>query len=318
MDWSEYTVRAVVADYEELGAYEASAAGGGLTAFLGGGSGRVKVHLKVLRLARVALLVQPLPGNSVELVWEPTLAFSSFDGMLCRYHEGPRGEPWRHWYCSRMAVTRDGYCSVHRNSWKALYERCAQGIDSACIEASRLVGGEKFSVYVLSYGGSRVKVGLTQDWRLLWRIAEQPHVVAARVFTGGLLESRELERRLGRHRLATEGLHVRVEERLKLAISTLERALAGGKGFEGLARSIAAALASLGLEGEYEAYTILPKSLGWLLRVRQTRSLEELKGKRLKVVDYWAGRLLVEVEGGEKLAVPKHILQHYMLKGVEG
>jgi len=309
-------VRAVVAEYGEVGVYEAVSAGGGLAAFLGSQS-RVRVRLHVLRVERLGLLVQHPPSNSVRVYWEATLAFDSSDGTLCRYHEGPRGEPWRHWYCSRPAVTRDGYCSLHRNSWKALYERCAQGVDAACIQAARMVSGEKFSVYILYYGGSRVKVGLTQDWRLLWRIAEQPHVAAARIYTGDLLTAREMERRLGRHRLATEGAKVRVQQRLRDSIAVLGRLVETGE-YARAAQALASALSLLGLEGEYEAYTILPRSVEWLLTARHADSIERLRGRSVRVLDYWAGLLYVDA-GGERLAASKHLLQHLLLKGsIEG
>ncbi|KSW12204.1 hypothetical protein CF15_05435 [Pyrodictium occultum] len=204
-------IRAVIFEHERLGSYRAEARGAGLDSWLGGGR-RVEVVLEVLRITRPGLLVQEPPSRSVEPVWEPLLRIMHIGVTLCRFHEGPRGEPAKHRYCVNPAETRDGYCRLHRGSWKALYERCAQGIDSACIEAQRLNPGEKYSVYVLDYGGARAKVGLTQSWRLLWRIAEQPHVAAAMVYTGGLLDARETEKKLGRSRLGTEGAGARLGE----------------------------------------------------------------------------------------------------------
>jgi hypothetical protein len=310
-----FVVRAVIADYGNVGVYEAASASG-LEAFLGS-QARTRVRLHVLRVERLGLLVQKPPSNSVEVLWEPQLRFTGSDGVVCRYHEGPRGEPWRHWYCSRPAVTRDGYCSVHRNSWKALYERCAQGVDSACIQVSRMVSGERFSVYVLYYGGLKVKVGMTQDWRLLWRIAEQPHVAVARVYTGDLLSARELERRLGKHRLATEGAQVRVQQRLRSSVAVLGRLVERGE-YAKAAQVLASALSGLGFEGEYEAYTVLPRSLDWLVTARRVDSLERLRGRRLRLLDYWAGILYLDAEG-EHVAVGKHVLQHILLHGsIEG
>ncbi len=307
-------VRAVVFEPREAGEAEAGAQGAGLERWLGGTGASVSVRLRVLRVSRLGLLVQRPPEQRVSVAWSPVLHLKRVLGAtLCRYHEGPEGRPWEHLYCTRLATTRDGYCSLHARSGKALYERCAQGVDAACREADRLLGPREYVVYALDYGAQRLKIGLTQAWRLLWRLAEQPHVSAAVVATRrSLVEARGLEKSLGRHRGATEGAGARLRERLRLSVSAAERT-----GAEARARRLAALLAGLGLRGSYEAYSVEPL-LGyqWLLSTPGVEDATVLEGRRLRVLDYWGGLVLVEDTGtGERLAVPKHLLLHRVLAG---
>lgn len=305
------TVRAVVFDTETVGQAEASSGPQGLDAWLGGGArGDTAVRLEVLRPRRLGFLVQRLPGETVEPVWWPRVRVASATGrLLCRYHEGPRGEPWRHRYCTRTATTRDGYCIVHRRSAKALYERCAQGVDEACAAADRLMRGEEFTVYALDYGGPRVKIGLTQGWRLIWRIAEQPHVTAAAVATfDSLIKARGLEKRLGRAATATEGAAARLEQRLRAAARMLEQFSP-----QRAAYRLAALLASLGLQGEYRAYTVLPASGAPSWAYRLPRATEPPTGE-WRLLDYWGGLLLLEAGDGRRLVLPKRSLVHLELR----
>jgi len=288
-------LRAVIFEVEELGRYDGAASSG----LLGGRS--VEVHLSVQRIARLGLLVQRLPERAAEAVWEPALLVESVGTPLCRFHSGD--DPL---YCPRPAATRDGYCREHSRSWKALYERCAQGDDSACSEVAPLVR-EEFAVYALDYGGARLKVGLTQLWRFPWRVAEQPHAAAVLLSTGGLAEMRELERRLGRMRSATEGAGARREERARRAASLLARGDYGA-----LAARLAALLAELGVEGEYHAVTILPRRLRPADFVG--RAAAPPIGRRVGLLDYWAGLLALEGERAELTLVDKKSLLHRALE----
>jgi len=307
-------VRAVVFEPLEAGEAEAEARGAGLERWLGGAGGGASVRLRVLRVARVGLLVQRPPEQRVSAAWSPVLHVKKVLGAtLCRYHEGPEGRPWEHRYCTRIATTRDGYCSLHSRSGKALYERCAQGVDAACREADRLLGPREYAVYALDYGAQRLKIGLTQAWRLLWRLAEQPHVSAAVVARRrSLVEARGLEKTLGRRRGATEGAGARLRERLRLSVSAAERA-----GAEARARRLASLLTGLGLRGRYEAYSVEPMlGYGWLLSAGVVEEPGELEGRRLRLLDYWGGLVLLEdEESGERMAAPKHVLLHRLLAG---
>ncbi len=289
--------RAVVFELEEVGEFGAAFSGGLF------GERRVSVRLSVRRIRGLGLLVQRLPQRAAEPLWWPELAVRGLGGRLCRFHEG--GGQWP-LYCVSPAATRDGYCRLHARSWRALYERCAQGDEAACEEAAP-PEGEEFAVYALDYGGPRLKVGLTQRWRLEWRVAEQPHTAAALVSTGRLAEMRALERALGRSRAASEGAGVKVEERLERAARALSRADYGA-----LAARLASLLAELGLSGEYEALTVLPGRLSPLDFAGEVSGPEALLGKRARLVDYWAGRLAVEVDG-LLLLVDKRSLLHTAL-----
>ncbi len=309
-----FVVRAVVTELEEEGVYHAESRGTGLDAWLGSSSsGKVSVKLHVMKLRKLGLLVQNLPEERVHIVWEPLLRVDHVGEAICRFHEGPWGRPEEHRYCTRRAITREGYCELHKRSWRALYEKCAQGIDSACLSVAPLLRGYEFIVYVLDYGGSVAKAGLTQSWRLLWRISEQPHVAAAAVFRGELLEARELEKKLGRSPAATEGAAARLNKRLESAIATLRRGL---RSPEKIAARLASMLQRLGFSGEFEAYTVLPRSgiPQWILENRHI-SLGDIIGKKIRIRDYWAGFLLVETED-TRLAIHKSDIQHLALGGV--
>ncbi len=291
----QLVLRAVVFEVEELARVEGEAAS--LSAWLGGAALRVTLH--VLRASRVGLLVQRPPSPEVEVVWEPCLTIASAQGRpLCRYHEGEY-EGAR--YCSAEATEPGGYCRAHAGSPKALYERCAQGDEQACTRASELLEGEEFLVYALDFGGPKPKVGLTQRWRLLHRVAEQPHTAAAVIAQGRLREMRLLERKLGTK--ATEGVGLRVERRLESAARALSL------GLPALASRAAQALSALGLQGDYEAYTVLPGSAEPQAFLAQPTSLHRLLGLSICVKDYWAGRLLLASERGT-LVVPKYELLH--------
>uniref|UniRef100_A0A7C4B8P5 DUF2797 domain-containing protein n=1 Tax=Thermofilum pendens TaxID=2269 RepID=A0A7C4B8P5_THEPE len=295
----QLVLRAVVFEAEELARAKGEATG--LSAWLGGAPARATLH--VLRAARVGLLVQKPPSPEVEVVWEPCLTISSIrERFLCRYHEGEY-EGAR--YCSAEATEPGGYCRAHAGSPRALYERRAQGDEQACTHASELLEGEEFLVYLLDFGGHRPKVGLTQRWRLLHRVAEQPHTSAAVVARGGLREMRLLERELGRR--ATEGAGLRVERRLESTARALESA-----GFSALASRAAWALSTLGLHGDYEAYTVLPKSAAPRVFLAEPAGLHSLAGLAACIRDYWAGRLLAVTERGT-LVVPKYELLHRLL-----
>lgn len=296
-------VRAVVFELEGVGEFRGSSSEDLF------GERRVWVHLRVGRIAKLGLLVQRPPEQLTEAVWEPTIVIEGIGAPLCRFHEDSSGEPL---YCPRGAVTRDGYCEEHARSWRALYERCAQGDERACAEVAS-TAGEMFAVYALDYGGPRLKVGLTQLRRFAWRVAEQPHAAAALVATGPLAEMRDLERELGGRRTATEGAGVRMEERLKCAVDALSRF-----GFEALAARLASLLAELGLRGEFHAVAVLPRyEPGSYARAHMSGS-GSLVGRGLRLADYWAGLLAFESSSGERLFVGKQKLLHRALAAALG
>ena len=297
-------LRAVVFEAEVVG--EAAAFSSGLAEWLGGG-GRVSVKLRAERPSKLGFLMQKLPSALAAVAWEPRFRVPRVVGQrYCRYHEG-FGE--RVEYCVKPASAKGGYCREHARSWKALYELCSQGVDAACEEAAGSAPPEEFAVYALDFGGG-LKVGLTQLWRLPHRIAEQPHVSAALVARGPLAEMRRLERALGKRRAATEGMGVRVAERMRLSAERLERA-----GVQGAAARLASLLAELGLEGDYEAVTLLPRALEpRRFASAEPALLSELEGRELKLLDYWSGVLAFEdARSGELVFACKQDLLHVAL-----
>jgi len=80
-----------------------------------------------------------------------------------------------------------GYCSLHEKSIRALYDRCLSSVGvsclSKCLKLDEILDGKiNFVVYIIDYGGSRIKVGATREFRLLHRVSEQPHVVAKVIY----------------------------------------------------------------------------------------------------------------------------------------
>lgn len=290
--------RAVVFELGEVGGFEAASSGGLF------GESRVVVRLSVQRVVKLGILLQQPLSQIAEVVWEPTVKIERYSGLLCRFHEEVDEKPA---YCLKPAVTRDGYCREHAGSWKALYERCAQGVDEACSRVAGSVAGE-FAVYALDYGGFKLKVGLTQLWRLAWRIAEQPHVAAVLVASGSLAEMRALERELGRRQAATEGAGVKLGERVRRAVKVLSASR-----FEALALRLASLLLELGLEGEFHAVTILPRSGLKPFAEAEARGLDGLVGRELQLIDYWAGLMVFEDREGERCFVDKRTLLHKAL-----
>ncbi len=99
----------------------------------------------------------------------------------CKWHSGPLSEkddPIKRLYC---IIEADGYCRLHRRSERAIYDVCMSTSGYRALEAcrylDRLVKAE-YALYMVDYGKPRVKVGVTRTFRLLERIAEQPHIVA--------------------------------------------------------------------------------------------------------------------------------------------
>lgn len=292
--------RAVVFELGEVGTAHAESAPDLL------GNVRVRVHLKAARIGRLGLLVQRLPGSLAEPAWEPAFEIRKLGGSaLCRFHEEAAGGEA---YCTRLARERGGYCREHAASWRALYERCAQGDDEACARAGGATG-EEFAVYALDYGRGRLKVGLTQLQRLAWRVAEQPHISAALVASGALPRMRGLEKELGRRLGAMEGAGARLSERLYSSAAALE-----ALSTQEAARRLASMLAGLGLEGAFEALAVKPRFLSPREFLGERSHVNDLVGRRLKLLDYWAGVLAFEdVGSGERLLLEKWSLLHHPL-----
>jgi hypothetical protein len=104
-----------------------------------------------------------------------------------------------------------------------------------------------------------------------------------------------------------------VSERLGEAAAAVER-LARDPAWA--AERLAQGLARLGLRGSYEAYAVLPRDgvPRWVLEEPKWGPAEALARGPLRLLDYWAGLLLVEA-GGERGVLDKRELQHLALSG---
>ena len=102
----------------------------------------------------------------------------------CKWHNGPlngRDEPWRRIYCTARVEEGRDYCRQHRRSERFLYDLCMSLKGERALEACRRLDQAvraEYAVYMLVQQGGHLKVGSTRAWRVLERVAEQPHAAA--------------------------------------------------------------------------------------------------------------------------------------------
>ena len=261
------------------------------------GSGqRVEVTLRVYRVEPGLVLEdEHLP---VELRRGDGLTLVKPVRRVCRYHEGPRGDPLAQKWCHATA-THGSWCQRHRSSPLALYERCMASNDlEACRSVDALWPDEEYIVYMVYHGGG-YKIGVTRAWRLYNRILEQPHVAAAILArVGSAREARLLEKRLAA-RGPGEGIGVPRRRRMEWSILRLDDP-------EQAARKLAEGIASLGLSGSYEAIALrvdCPQQP--LLSPRGTPP-----AGRLRYLCSWGGVIVFEDEEGRSVGVKREALIH--------
>ncbi len=162
------------------------------------------------------LLVQPLGYSDVfEYRSQIKLAPRPWS-RYCEWHDGPLDEPddpRRRLYCPVTVRGDREYCSKHSRSERALYMFCLQYHSEraleACREVDKMIKGE-YAVYMLDYGGDRPKVGTTRSFRLIERIAEQPHIVATTVaVVDSVYRARRLEMDISKSGVAAESRRYR-------------------------------------------------------------------------------------------------------------
>ncbi len=120
-------------------------------------------------------------GNRVTL--------SSLDAAYCKWNTAPLEKsvpPTERTYCCNRASSPHGFCVLHKNSERRVYEACfsLNSIQALgyCKELDRLYGDTlEYSLYLQVTHDFRVKVGVTRAFRLYERIAEQPHIIAIEV-----------------------------------------------------------------------------------------------------------------------------------------
>ncbi len=175
----------------------------GLMAFMGGGE---DIVLETYRLIFRGILAQDLETGNLKLLAPGSRFRVAALEPRCRWHDGPldrRDDPLARTYClARVSENSLGYCRAHRGSLRALYEECFGG--NRGLEACRKLDEElgdsiSYTIYLTVHSGVRVKVGVTRSFRLLDRLAEQPHDAATILLeTTSAMEARMAERRISR------------------------------------------------------------------------------------------------------------------------
>ncbi len=126
----------------------------------------------------------------------------------CQWHNGPLDEaddPTRRLYCT---VQAEGFCPKHKRSDRAIYTLCLDSRSSSALEACKRIDESlksEYVVYMLDFGGDKPKVGTTRKFRVLERIAEQPHLLATVLLeTDSLYEARRTEIELSKRGIGVE------------------------------------------------------------------------------------------------------------------
>ncbi|WP_048191544.1 DUF2797 domain-containing protein [Pyrolobus fumarii] len=249
---------------------------------------RDTVHIKLHVYHVDASLVVEDNDSLVEVGRGWRLHARSLGPRLCRYHEGPRGEPLKQRWCHAIAV-KGGWCARHLSSPLALYERCTASNDfDACRAIDALWPDEEYIVYLV-YHGAGFKIGVTRAWRFYTRLLEQPHLAAAVIARlRSALEARKLEKKLASTRGFSEGIGVSRSVRMRAS-------LLSKRGYDVVARSLAEGIARLGLSGYFEAYSLTPLDCP----VQPLLSpLRELPRGHLEYLCTWGGILVFRMSSG--------------------
>jgi hypothetical protein len=129
----------------------------------------------------------------------------------CKWHNGPldrRDEPWRRIYCTVRVDDTHEYCRQHRRSERFLYDICMGLRGEKALEACRRLDQAvkaEYAVYLLVQQGGHVKVGSTRAWRVLERVAEQPHAAATMLAVfDSAYQARRAEMRVSSSGIASE------------------------------------------------------------------------------------------------------------------
>jgi len=155
------------------------------------------------------LLIQKIGFPEVYKYKGPVKIIESNLNSYCEWHNGPLEEaddPSKRFYCPAPS---EGFCSKHKKSERAIYNLCLsyRGEKSleACREIDKKIKEGEYVVYLVDFGEDLPKVGTTRKFRILERIAEQPHIVAAQIYlTDSLYKARLMEINISKNKLANE------------------------------------------------------------------------------------------------------------------
>lgn len=247
--------------------------------------GEETVALDDYHVSSLRLVVQPLGyadviGVDAGDVSIAPLPWSSY----CRWHDGPldrRGDPESRIYCEALS---DGYCRQHKRSQRAVYEACVSQSGSRSLEACRLLDRTvkaEYSLYLVQLGG-RVKVGITRSWRLLDRVAEQPHSLATEI---AVFDS-AYEARMAEIELSSGGVASQRGPSAKLA---------GGSNPSLLLSASIKASEILGVEWRRRFFRVVrpPEALS-----AKRIPAPVISGERVSILGYWGGYFLIRSSRG--------------------
>ena len=276
-------------------------------------------HIELYKLVFRGLVVQEAnssnllllePGTRIKVKCHPWKTY-------CKWHNGPldrEDNPLSRVYCIKP-VTRKGlgYCKLHENSTRALYDRCLSSVGerniSKCIELDRILCGKvNFVVYIVDYGGLKAKIGVTREFRFLHRISEQPHIVAKIIYkTKSAYEARSIEILLSRklsyiltEKPSTKKLiHQIVDSNLKLAVTRV--------------RSVIENIVKLHTINIYKDTPMVRVTLdhtGVLREITKVYSGREgIPDETMELIGYWGGFLILNSRGSVK-AIKASTLLH--------
>lgn len=265
---------------------------GGLERFLG--SSR-EAEISRYRVKFKGIIVQEEGGSELHVIGSGDKIVLVGGGKnYCRWHSGDIAEqdnPLRREYCRREAVTALGYCNEHRDSLRAIYSKCfeSSGVESlrnCWILDEKTRGKIEYALYLLAYSSTGIKVGATRYWRILNRIAEQPHVLATVLYkSDSAVKTRELEMRIGRLEGFTEIPHRSLREAIATPISTTIYKIVRQR--DKIERVLRIRVLN------HEIFRIDPGVDPAIYVKAQETRLENLSDKVLEVIDYYTGYLLL-------------------------
>ncbi len=149
-------------------------------------AGSMEYRLDVYTVGYDSLIVQNPESPDAIIARVDRIGFADKPWtQYCRWHSGPlweRDDPSKRIYCTAAA---DGYCRQHRRSERALYEACVSLPGDRGLSACRIldsIGRTEYAVYITDGAAGGAKVGMTRLFRVVDRVAEQPHNVATIVY----------------------------------------------------------------------------------------------------------------------------------------
>ncbi len=242
------------------------------------------------------IIVQNIEENELSLIaLNDYIVLSPGYTSYCKWHTGPldkRDDPLKRVYCRRYSYTRLGYCREHDDSIRAIYDKCfssstLHGLTYCSELDSRFKNKLKYVVYLLDYGYG-FKVGSTRKWRLIDRVGEQPHVIAAELVEyDSAVKTRELEIKIGLKEGFTERPHKRSIRDVLARPPKLS--------YRKLVDAVNKLSKEYGIENEWrKVFRVIPYNNDITDFIKaQNAQLKDIVGKRLEIYGYWLGYLLL-------------------------